>query len=159
MPAQVPLGTIVAFAGSAESIPDGWLPCDGSVINSGTYPHLITLLGTNVTPDLRGRTLIGAGTSLNNSKQPDGSIPNFPTSGFEIGAIGGECTHQLATTEVPSHTHTLTNETFSEAGGGHNFPIPPNSTNEPVYDSPDSAQVHNNMQPYYVVNYMICATD
>ncbi len=159
MSAKVPMGTIVAYAMSEKSVPDGWLVCDGSPIDNEKYPDFITLLGETSTPDLRGRTLIGAGSTLDNNPQSDGTTPNFPSAGFPIGATGGECSHQLATAEVPSHIHTLTNGGFSESGGGNNFQTPPSATNEPTYDKPNSAVAHNNMQPYYVVNYIICATD
>lgn len=158
MSIQIPLGSIVAYAASGESIPTGWLLCDGSLIDVARNPDLVTLIGKYL-PDLRGRTLIGGGTSLNDSMQSDGTIPNFPVSGFELGTAGGECNHQLSITEVPSHVHDLVNGTFSEAGGGHDFSTPPGSTNKPTYDNPNSAASHNNMQPYYVVNYIICAVD
>lgn len=59
-----PPGTIVAFAGTHESVPVGWLLCDGQVVNEEDYPELGAVLGNlwGVTeegrvklPDLRGR--------------------------------------------------------------------------------------------------------
>src|SRR5690606_28135610 len=66
----IPAGMIAPFGGS--SIPDKWLECDGSAVSRSTYSSLFAAIGTtwgvgdgettfNV-PDLRGRTLIGAGT-------------------------------------------------------------------------------------------------
>lgn len=157
MASQVQMGTIVAYAGNSP--PAGWLNCDGSKIDPGMYPDLITLLGKTTTPDLRGRTLIGVATTVDNDPQPDGTTPNFPSTGFAIGSIGGECAHELVYVEVPPHTHGLNNGIDSEQGGGNDFPIPPAATNEPTYDSSNRALQHNNMQPYYVVNYIICASD
>src|SRR3989338_5938906 len=44
----VPTGVIVMWSGSVDSIPSGWSLCDG----------------TNGTPDLRDRFVMGAGSSL-----------------------------------------------------------------------------------------------
>ena len=59
-----PIGSIVAFAG--ENIPDGWLICDGSILNKNEYDELYKVIGTAwgkvsgqadkfYLPDLRGR--------------------------------------------------------------------------------------------------------
>lgn len=65
-----PLGTVIAFAGSADAIPDGWLVCDGRKLQlgdaGGKYDALIKAIGaawgdggdadptTVNAPDLRG---------------------------------------------------------------------------------------------------------
>ncbi|MFZ6687621.1 phage tail protein [Undibacterium sp. SXout11W] len=157
MTIHMPLGMIVAYAINNANIPAGWLPCNGSAIPDA-YQDLITLLGSNTTPDLRGRTIIGAGTPLNN-KQSDESVPNFPSSAFVLGSNGGEYSHTLTGSEVPPHTHVLANQVFTESGSSDPFIIPPSSTNEPTYDTTSAASSHNNMQPYYVVNYIIYAVD
>jgi len=63
----VPPGTITAFAGPAENVPEGWLICDGQVYAQTTYPALFEAIGIawggsgavfNV-PDLRGYFLRG----------------------------------------------------------------------------------------------------
>ena len=54
----IPVGTIMAFP--TQSIPNGWLRCDGSAIPAGAeYNALRTLLGTTTVPDLRGQFLRG----------------------------------------------------------------------------------------------------
>jgi microcystin-dependent protein len=70
----IPTGMISLWYGSIGSVPSGWYLCDGS----------------NGTPDLRDRFIIGAGTS------------------YAVGATGGSSTHTLTTAEMPSHTHTAT---------------------------------------------------
>jgi len=70
----IPSGMISLWYGSIGSIPAGWYLCDG----------------TNGTPDLRDRFIIGAGTS------------------YAVGATGGSTTHTLTTSEMPSHTHNAT---------------------------------------------------
>ena len=61
-----PVGTIQTFA--FNSIPDGWLPCDGQPIEIELYPELYSVIGTCFgrkgkkcfcLPDLRGRFVRG----------------------------------------------------------------------------------------------------
>jgi hypothetical protein len=71
-------GMIIIWSGSIGSIPTGWLICDG----------------TNSTPDLRNRFIIGAGST------------------YPVYATGGS-----ADSVVVSHTHTYTGQTeFMYAG-------------------------------------------
>src|SRR4051812_11041035 len=103
----VPMGTIVACLLSAKNIPDRWLPCDGSEIPAEEFQELRTALGSDTTPNLAGRTLIGTGTP-DTGQQSDGSYPNF-ASGAEwtLDFTGGEAAHQLVVGEMPSHIHAL----------------------------------------------------
>lgn len=96
-------GTIQIFAGITTPI--GWLSCDGSAVSRNTYRELFKIIGTTYgagnsndtfsLPDMRGRIPIcaGAGNSL-----------TARTLGTNIGAE----TATLATTNLPSHTHTAT---------------------------------------------------
>jgi microcystin-dependent protein len=72
-------GMIMLWSGSSATIPSGWLLCDGS----------------NSTPDLRNRFVVGA------------------TSTYAVGATGGS-----ADAIVVSHTHTATS-TVSDSGHSH----------------------------------------
>lgn len=69
---MVPKGGIIMWSGTIEQIPDGWAPCDGS----------------NGTPDLRDRFVVGAGGA------------------YVEGDEGGLASHALSVDEMPSHTHT-----------------------------------------------------
>lgn len=95
------VGEIRLFA--FQRIPRDWLACDGSSLSIANYEALYNLIGTTfggdgVTtfnlPDLRGRVPIsqGQGKTLSNRT---------------LGQIGGETTHTLSTTEMPSHSHGL----------------------------------------------------
>jgi len=68
---RIPKGTIAMWSGSIDSIPIGWQLCDG----------------TNGTPDLRDRFIVGAG--------------NY----YAVGATGGQDSVQLTIAQMPSHTH------------------------------------------------------
>ncbi|MCL1832884.1 MAG: phage tail protein [Leptospirales bacterium] len=73
-----PVGTIVAFAGLASKVPEGWLPCDGRVLNKNTYKPLFDVIEFSWgkqsndafhLPDLRGRFLRG----VNGNGRDDGT--------------------------------------------------------------------------------------
>ena len=95
-------GMIILWSGSIVSIPAGWVLCDG----------------TNSTPDLRDRFVVGAGTS------------------YAVGNTGGS-----ANAIVVSHTHTATS-TVTDPGHAHNYAF--GEYNTPGnFDYGDNLQVGN----------------
>lgn len=83
----IPIGSIFPFAGVA--VPDGWLLCDGSAFDPGTYPKLSAAIGSafgSKVPDLRGRFALGA------------------DPGRGLGTAGGSATIN----KVVAHTHSVT---------------------------------------------------
>lgn len=72
MDSSLPSGSIIPWYGNLGSIPNGFLICDGS----------------NGTPDLRDRFIVGAGNS------------------YGLSAVGGAASVQLSWNEMPSHAHT-----------------------------------------------------
>lgn len=87
--AAIPSGVILLWSGSVATIPGGWALCNGS----------------NGTPDLRDRFVVGAGST------------------YAVGATGGANTVTLDATMIPSHTHTVTTtgSTSSENAHSHTF--------------------------------------
>jgi len=84
----VPAGGIILWFGSVESIPAGWALCDG----------------TNGTPNLRDRFVVGAGST------------------YAVGNTGGAATVALSTTNMPSHSHGVNINTGNESvGHTHGF--------------------------------------
>jgi microcystin-dependent protein len=78
-------GIIVMWSGAINTIPSGWNLCDG----------------TNGTPDLRDRFIVGVGSS------------------YTVGTTGGSNDVTLTTAQMPAHTHTgSTNST-----GGHTHTV------------------------------------
>jgi len=73
LPPSFVTGMILLWSGSIASVPSGWALCDG----------------TNGTPNLRDRFIIGAGST------------------YAVNATGGSATATLATTNLPSHTHSI----------------------------------------------------
>lgn len=83
----LPLGTILPLYTS--SVPTGYLPCDGSTFDASEFPALYGLLGTNVLPDLREVTLVGAGQNTTNT-----------IASHDVYTIG-----QFKDDQLQSHTH------------------------------------------------------
>jgi hypothetical protein len=74
---NVPTGGIIMWSGAANAIPSGWLLCDG----------------TEGTPDLRNRFIVGAGDD------------------YAVGDSGGS-----ATSGLPAHSHGVTAQAASTGG-------------------------------------------
>jgi hypothetical protein len=97
-----PVGSVVAYMGSEESLPDSWLMCDGRAVRSQEYPELYLAIGTAFgdgagtsdvkddadfnLPDLRDRILRGTGDNYSVSRAYDnGSFsPNNLGAGPQI---------------------------------------------------------------------------
>jgi len=153
----MPVGTIVAFAGS--SVPAGWLMCDGKAIPYGDeYNDLKDCLfhqrnrsrgkfpGIYYTPNLSGRTLIGAGGYYSGTT-------------YSLDQTGGEETHQLTVAEMPAHAHNYhkPKHNYGHRNGGEDWSRygHENQQDEDLTTTIGGNSSHNNMQPYYVVNYII----
>ena len=91
----VPSGIIAVWSGSQGSIPSGWYLCNGS----------------NGTPDLRNRFIVGAGSGSN----------------YSVGNTGGSDTVTLSTSQIPAHSHTTNNHSHnasvSDPGHGHSVSV------------------------------------
>ncbi len=98
----IPSGFIGMWSGSADAIPSGWLLCDG----------------TNGTPDLRGRFVLGASASANTANAPGGAYGVGTVGGNSVQTIGttaaglhnhsgADLGHSLTVDELPPHTHSV----------------------------------------------------
>ena len=116
--------------------------------------------GTNGTPDLRGRTLIGTGTWLD----------AFGTVAYDLGSIGGNRVHQLSISEIPSHNHLdgLTSDILDSDDDLLKYGYVRTSTKGVLYvnasfvhqkipytSSTGGNQPHNNMQPYMAIHWIM----
>lgn len=165
-----PTGTVLPFAGSAS--PDGYLMCDGSVLNREAYADLFAVISTAFNsgteaanefrlPDMRGRVVVGTGY--------DASAANNVSR--TLGGKGGDTRmpqHNHSVSD-PGHSHTTTVGYYLAGGsGGNNFRITDGSGSYvgPVAAGTDSkttgisvgnqgSGVGDNMPPFAVLNYII----
>ena len=145
---------ILAWSGSPSDVPVGWALCDGS----------------NGTPDLRGRFILGF------------------SSTYPMDSSGGEATHLLTISEMPAHSHSGSTSSNGEHTHDYMWAIPERpwdgeyavndnlsnklvgthrayrtwttsssgSHSHSVYiDSQGGNQPHNNMPPYYTLAYIM----
>ena len=155
--------------------PRGWALCAGQTLSIAQNQALFALLGTTFggngtttfnLPDLRGRIALGFGQA-----------PGL--SAYDLGAIGGAEGHQLLSTEVPAHSHTVNAVRNGQANGanipannllmGSGYAIEANNPVENVYSTaaPSVAMgagaigtaggnaAHENRMPFLTINYCI----
>lgn len=145
---------IVAF----NFAPAGWAFCDGQILPINQNQSLYSLLGTTfggdgetsfALPDMRGRSPVHRGSEINHGQR------------------GGEETHTLSGSEMPSHDHQTraSNAPASDRNPlGRVLARSLNLYRQPT-DLVDSragtvlavgaGQAHENMQPYLALNYII----
>ena len=137
------VGEIVYFADSILRPNHVW--ADGGAIDARQWPELAEYAakagwwrneaGQYLTPDLRGRFLLGA---------DDRHIPN---------SIGGEENHTLLINEMPDHYHHYPVNSPGTASGiwGPVNTLQQNGDVTSATLSTGNSHPHNNMPPYYVV--------
>lgn len=156
----VPPGIIVMWSGTVP--PAGWALCNG----------------TNETPDLRGRFIVGYNPLVADYDQPG----NRSTGGTTNGKTAGEASVTLTTAQIPAHNHTGTTSQagahfhtygeqvgWAEAGGSYwsnlmrrgdgftnrNTSTTPDHSHTLNINNTGGGQAHENRPPYYVLAYII----
>ena len=145
----VPRGIITMWTGAIADIPSGWALCDGS----------------NGTPDLRDRFIVGAGGDYN------------------VGNTGGANSVTLTVDQMPSHSHssgTLSTDTSGSHSHTYNKPVIGRSCTSGEWDvyegfvnaytssdgshdhdvtgdtgSTGGGQPHENRPPYYALCFIM----
>lgn len=144
------IGTVIAMY--TETMPDYCLACDGSgPYEQEDYPELFDVLpasakfGTQFwTPDLIGRSIIGAG-------EGHGFSPHF------VGDNGGSENETLSIAQIPAHTHAYTSAIPTLINGGLEAPAAAAQPSPAITSSAGLSQAHNNMPPYIALSYYIIA--
>lgn len=156
--ARIPRGIISMWAGGVHDVPSGWHLCDG----------------TNGTPDLRDRFIVGAGSSYGPGATggSNSSSPTITVHGSGTGVQVGY--HTLTVGEMPSHSHTLLIYKGGESAGGRcdsyggrayiqgDTCLPTGGNqghNHPIVDYGHthgaSASVADNRPPYYALAFIM----
>lgn len=158
---KTPAGCVMPYAGS--NTPNGWLPCDGSLVLREEYPALFSAIGTTY----------GAGDGSTTFALPNlqGRFPLGVSGSHALGSTGGAETVTLATSQIPAHKHSTTlirgsadnnayGLTGSQAYGGSVLVNNGAGTNV-TKDSGNTGggQAHNNMPPFITLNYIISTGD
>ena len=134
----LPSGVITLWSGAQTNIPSGWALCDG----------------TNGTPDLRDRFVVGAGST------------------YAVGATGGNASVTLTTTQIPSHNHNgtgglygyTTNTLYSSNSGNYFQNITKSTSNVGTLPTlsltintanAGGGASHENRPPYYALCYIM----
>jgi microcystin-dependent protein len=140
---------IMMWSGTIATIPSGWVLCNGS----------------NSTPDLRNRFVIGAHTDSAGVAYSTVTGSNTQTGGTKDAAVVSH-TH-TATVSDPGHSHTLTNlAVYSDtvSGGGITIQTRTNSNNTTatattgitVSNSTEgSSGTNQNLPPYYALAFIM----
>lgn len=158
----------IMMAGYAFA-PKYFAQCNGQLLPIAQNQALFSLLGTQyggngtttfALPDLRSRTPVDYGTSVD---------PGWQPPPMQIGQTGGVENVTLLPTQLPAHGHTLggtsaTGNTKNPTGGlfGSNSVALFGSANGAAVPlnpatcgASGNSQAHPNLQPYEVINFCI----
>jgi microcystin-dependent protein len=148
--------------------PKYFAQCNGQLLPINQNQALFSLLGTQyggngttnfALPDLRSRTPIGYAGSVD---------PGWQPPGVQIGQTGGAENVTLLSTQLPSHTHTLSASTTAGetrnpsgalvgAAGAALYGTPGSLVplNPATIGIAGNTQPHPNLQPYLAINFCI----
>ena len=168
---SIPSGLIAMWSGASDSIPNGWLLCDGN----------------NNTPDLRNRFIVGAGSSysVGNTGGSDSvtiTTEQLPSHNhdhtFSINMSGLSCsssghhTHTLAlqkrasstgaypsieysSCDSPSYASAQIRNASISSTGAHTHSITGSGTLSGSISNTGSGQSHENRPPYYALCFIM----
>jgi hypothetical protein len=137
--AAIPAGIITMWSGSVASIPSGWVLCNGS----------------NGTPDLRNRFIVGAGSTY-----------AVAATGGSADAIVVSHTHTASTNTTGAHTHsyeavgnfdgaqTLQNGS-TPIGGTRQTASAGDHSHTVTVNSAGSSGTNANLPPYYALAFIM----
>jgi microcystin-dependent protein len=169
-----------AFIGEVRAVgfnwfPEGWLPCDGRLLNPQQYATLYAVIGntyggtapsTFALPNLNGKAITGVGQAPGLTDRTLGE--NYGTEQVTLTSTSmANHTHvvQVAVANDAAHPNTETpgpavyighlagaSGTFSYAAGSSAAAAMASQILAPQ----GSGTAHENRQPYLVMNYIIC---
>ena len=142
----VPVGGIIMWSGTISQIRQlapNWQLCDG----------------TNGTPDLRSRFIIGAATDNQGGQALSNPLNqlanNQQLTAYQPNDYGGEETHLLSVDEIPAHQHGGPGSGCSGQSCPENGSIFDGFGNTQNSNPTGGSQPHNNMPPFYALAFII----
>lgn len=142
-----PIGSIVMWP--TNSIPAGWLICNGQTVQKSAYPELVEILAGNSTatsasvPDMRGVSPAGAGycsaRGSSGNVVPSPGLNPYETTGSNTSSYSFTPSHtsnsQTIQMYLPRHSHSVLARGSTKAAtqGGGRYDATPN-----VADATDS---------------------
>lgn len=94
---SIPAGIIDVFAG--DTVPTGYLLCDGSAVDRTTYATLFAVIGTTYG--------VGDGSTTFNVPNLSGRVVIGVSGTHALGSTGGSETITLTESELPAHAHEV----------------------------------------------------
>jgi hypothetical protein len=136
----IPSGGIIIWSGASNAIPSGWYMCNGS----------------NGTPDLRNRFVVGAGSTY-----------AVAATGGSADAIVVSHNHSGTTNSVGNHNHSMLGTSTGSSGSGafeNRAPTGSKQTGDAgehnhsfTTDSAGASGTNANLPPYYALCYIMKA--
>jgi microcystin-dependent protein len=135
----IPVGGIIMWSGTIANIPTGWALCNGS----------------NSTPDLRNRFIVGA-TSDASAGVTFNADTGTVSGAYAPGNTGGETAHKLTIAELASHNHNITLPLGSKWDlQGSDLDVPNFNNTQYTSDSTGGDKYHENRPPYYALAFIM----
>lgn len=162
----MPAGMVMPFAGPTNTIPVGWLLCDGSAVSSAQYPNLFAAIGAAWgdasddgftetdfrLPEMRGLFLRGV----------DHGAGNDPNAGSRMatGVFSGSVVGSRQSDAFKAHAHDLygmgdadeRGDHWNYIGPGHNSSVKIYNNN-PIKNKGGSETRPKNVYVNYVIKY------
>jgi microcystin-dependent protein len=133
----IPPGVSWEYAGATA--PAGWLLENGAAYDRTTYAALFAVIGTTY----------GAGNGSTTFNVPN-RVDKFGVgagSAYARGATGGEASHILAASEMPTHTHIQNAHNHTQAAHNHTQNAHGHNVNDPSHNHSQNAHSHSVTSP------------
>jgi microcystin-dependent protein len=140
--------------------PRGWALANGQILPINQNQALFSVVGT-----------FYGGNGIANFAVPNlqGRVPIHMGKGFSLSQNGGEASHTLSVSEIPSHGHSLQGVNANQNSGNPANGFLANTGNQTFYAPPNNlvpmfsgdissiggSQPHANQSPYLVMNWII----
>jgi hypothetical protein len=134
----IPVGGIIMWSGTIAGIPTGWALCDG----------------TNSTPDLRNRFIVGAGSDTDTYSIGIGSAIS-PSGQIGVGSTGGYDSTILDVENLPPHNHGINYAQGYNIAFGSNVGIPLEINDGTSLPLQGSGNAFDTRPPYYALAFIM----